>query len=153
MLRSADSLKSVGGELADMTVKVWMVFEAVGPSEEGVEQSIRDHINTLSEDKGVEVIESDEEDVEHMENPHPSLEEGYSKVAEIRVEFDSFSRALETVINYGPTYVQVEGPDSFQMNLKDAQDSLQTVANTMHEYAQKGAGGVVVSRQTDEQTS
>lgn len=136
-----------------MTVTVWMVFEAVGPNEEGVEESINDHVESLSQDKGVEVIEKDEEEIEHMEDPHPTLDEGYSKVAEIRAEFDSFSRALETVINYGPTYVQFEGPDSFQMNLKDAQESLQTVANTMHEYAQKGAGGVVVSRQTDKQTS
>lgn len=136
-----------------MTVTVWMVFEAVGPNEEGVEESMKDHVESLSQDKGVEVIEKDEEEIEHMEDPHPTLDEGYSKVAEIRAEFDSFSRALETVINYGPTYVQFEGPDSFQMNLKDAQESLQTVANTMHEYAQKGAGGVVVSRQTDKQTS
>lgn len=130
-----------------------MVFEAVGPNKEGVEQSMKDHISSLSGDKGVEVIEQDEEEIQHMEDPHPSLDEGYSKVAEIRAEFDSFSRALETVINYGPTYLQFEEPDSFRMDLKDAQESLQTVANTMHEYAQKGAGGVVVSRQTDEQTS
>lgn len=136
-----------------MTVKIWMVFEAVGPDREGVEESMQDHLDTLGEDDGVEITERNDEEIQKMDNPHPSLDEGYSKVAELRVEFESFTRALETVINYGPTYVQFEGPDSFEMGVKEAQESLQTVANTMHEYAQKGAGGVVVSRQTDEQTS
>lgn len=146
-------MKSIGGKSGYMTIKLWMVFEAVGPNKEGVEESMNEHIDTLGEDEGVEIVEREEEQIQEMEDPHPTLDEGYSKVSEIRVEFDNFTRALETVINYGPTYVQFEGPDSFQMGIKEAQESLQTVANTMHEYAQKGAGGVVVSRQTDKQTS
>lgn len=136
-----------------MTVKLWMVFEAVGPDRETVDEAMKDHLENLDGNEGVDITEREEEDLQEMENPHPTLEKGYSKVVEIRVEIESFARALETVINYGPTYVQFEGPESFEMGMKDAQDSLQTVASTMHEYAQKGAGGVVVSRETDEQTS
>lgn len=133
-----------------MTVKLWMVFEAVAPDKDSVEESMKDHIETLGDDEGVEITEKQEEESEEMENPHPSLDKGYSKVVELKAEFDSFSTALETVINYGPTYVQFEGPDSFEMGIKEAQESLQTVADTMHQYAQMGAGGVVVSKATDE---
>jgi hypothetical protein len=37
------------------------------------------------------------------------------------------------------------------MNLKESQESLQQVADVMHSYAQKGLGGVLVSKSVDEQ--
>lgn len=134
----------------DMTVEIWMVFEAVGPDKDSVEGSIDNHIEQLSSEEGLEIIKKEEDDAEEMENPHPSLDKGYSKVVEVEAEFDNFSTALSTVVNYGPTYVQFLGPDNFQMGMKEAQESLQKVADTMHQYAQMGAGGVVVSRETDE---
>lgn len=127
-----------------------MVFEAVGATEEGVEDSMRTHVENLESDKGVEILEKDEDETVEMENPHPSLETGYSKVIELEVGFENFSTALATVVNYGPTYVQFIEPENFNMGIKEAQESLQKVADTMHQYAQKGAGGVVVSRETDE---
>lgn len=133
-----------------MSLKIWMVFEAVGATEEGVEDSMNTHIENLESDKGVEIVEKDEDETVEMENPHPSLEKGYSKVIELEVEFENFSTALATVVNYGPTYVQFIEPENFNMGIKEAQESLQKVADTMHQYAQKGAGGVVVSRETDE---
>ncbi|MFT4867937.1 MAG: hypothetical protein ACI9LV_000549 [Candidatus Nanohaloarchaea archaeon] len=133
-----------------MTIKLWMVFEAVGPNKESVQESMINHIENLGSNDGVEVVEKEEDETAEMDNPHPSLEKGYSKVVELEVEFDSFSTALETVVNYGPTYVQFLEPENFQMGMKEAQESLQTVADTMHQYAQMGAGGVVVSKETDE---
>ncbi|MFT4892365.1 MAG: hypothetical protein ACI8Z7_000137 [Candidatus Nanohaloarchaea archaeon] len=133
-----------------MTIKLWMVFEAVGPNRDSVEDSIENHVKNLNSDDGVEVVEREEDETVEMENPHPSLDKGFSKVIELEVEFDSFSTALNTVVNYGPTYVQFLEPENFQMGMKEAQESLQTVADTMHQYAQMGAGGVVVSKETDE---
>lgn len=133
-----------------MTIKLWMVFEAVGPNRDSVEDSIENHVKNLDSDDGVEVVEREEDETVEMENPHPSLDKGFSKVIELEVEFDSFSTALNTVVNYGPTYVQFLEPENFQMGMKEAQESLQTVADTMHQYAQMGAGGVVVSKETDE---
>ncbi|PSH01992.1 MAG: hypothetical protein BRC27_00185 [Nanohaloarchaea archaeon SW_10_44_10] len=133
-----------------MSVRVWMVFEAIAPEKETVENSMEEHIERLGSDEGVEVSEKEQEDTKEMDNPHPSLEKGYSKVVELEVEFDDFTTALKTVTNYGPTYGQFIGPENFEMGMKEAQESLQTVADTMHQYTQKGVGGVVVSRETDE---
>ncbi|MFB6209202.1 MAG: hypothetical protein ABEJ56_03615 [Candidatus Nanohaloarchaea archaeon] len=133
-----------------MAVKLWMVFEALGPTKEAVEESMADHVETLGEDEGVKVVEREEGQTEEMEDPHPNMEKGYSKVVELKAEFDSFSLAIDTVINYGPTYVQFEQPETYNLDLKEAQETLQSVANMMHKYAQMGAGGVVVSRETDE---
>jgi hypothetical protein len=132
-------------------IKLWMVFEAVGPSEEDVEGSLDDHLEKLRSEEDLEIVEANVEEIDKVEDPHPGLEEGFSQVAEVRADVSSFTRAVKTVINYGPTYVQIEGPEEFEMDLPDMQDSLQEVANTVHQYAQMGLGGVLVSRPEEEE--
>lgn len=127
-------------------IELWMVFEAVGPTRDDVEDSLDDHLEKMESEDELELKEANIEEIDKVENPHPGLEEGFSQVAEVRADADSFTRAVQTVINYGPTYVQIEGPDNFNMELPDMQDSLQEVANTVHQYAQMGLGGVLVSK-------
>lgn len=124
-----------------------MVFEAVAPSKESLEETLQDHVEKLDSDEGVEVVEREFDDPAEVENPHPNLEKGFSQVAETQVEFEDFGKAVNSVVNYGPTYVQMESPDNYNMKLAEGQEALQKIANTMHQYAQMGAGGVLVSRE------
>lgn len=133
-----------------MGLEVWMVFEAVGVKKSGVEDSIENHIEGLESEEGVEIKEIEKDEATELENPHESLEKGYSQVVELKADFDDFQKVVETVINYGPTYVQMEGPDNYEMGLRESQDVLQSVANTMHQYAQMGAGGVLISKSSEE---
>ncbi|MFB6175508.1 MAG: hypothetical protein ABEJ87_06090 [Candidatus Nanohalobium sp.] len=133
-----------------MGLKLWMVFEAVAASEDAVEGSLQDHVEKLGREDEVEITEEQTEEVSKVENPHPDLEEGYSQVSEVRADVDSFTKAINLVLHYGPTYVQIEGPDQYEMDLKESQESLQKVANTMQQYAQKGLGGVLVSKTSQE---
>ncbi|MFB6181166.1 MAG: hypothetical protein ABEJ93_04785 [Candidatus Nanohalobium sp.] len=134
-----------------MGVKLWMAFEAVAPNKEAVEGSLEEHVETLESEEEVEILEKETDEVSKVENPHPDLEEGYSQISEVRAEIDSFPKAISIVLNYGPTYVQLEGPDEYTLDLKEGQESLQKVANIMQQYAQKGLGGVLVSKSVDEQ--
>lgn len=132
-----------------MGLKLWMVFEAVSPNKKDVEDSLNEHVENLESEEGLEILEKEFSSVDEVENPHPSIDEGYSSLVELRAECDTFTRAVKTVVNYGPTYVQVEGPEHYDLELKDSQQALQEVANTMQQYAQMGLGGVLVSN-TDE---
>lgn len=132
-----------------MGIVLWMVFEAVAAEKESVE-ALDDHIEALETEDGVEIKEMEKDEVSEIEKPHPGLDKGYSQVCELRAEVDSFSKAIEIVINYGPTYVQLEEPDVMEVDLKDGQEALQEVANTVHQYAQSGLGGVLVSRANEE---
>ncbi len=125
---------------------LWMVFEAVSPTKEKLEGALKDHIDTIENEKGVEVVESEIDDIDELENPHPGLEKGFSQVAEVRLDIDSFAKAIELVINYGPTYIQLEEPEEVTLGLREGQEALQNVADTMHKYAQTGTGGVLISR-------
>ena len=129
-----------------MDVKLWMVFEAVAATKEGVEGSLEEHLEKLSNEPEVEILESNIDDAEKVENPHPDLEEGYSQVAETIVEASSFEEAIAITVNYGPTYIQMEEPDVYELSLKEGQESLQDVADIMRRYAEKGLGGMLVSK-------
>jgi hypothetical protein len=133
-----------------MEIELWMVFEAVAASKEGVEDSLDDHLEKLGSESDVEVTESNIDEAEKVEKPHPDVEEGFSKVAECKLEVESFDKAISITFNYGPTYVQMEGPEKYEMDLKEGQESLQNVADMIHSYAQKGLGGVVVSKSREE---
>ncbi len=133
-----------------MGLKLWLVFEAIGNQEEGVEDALDQLISNLKEEKGVKVTSEEYDDLKLVENPHPNIEEGYSKIAELNIECNTFTKAVKTVVNYGPTYVQIEGPDDFRLELKDSQEALQEVANTVQQYARMGVGGVLVSKTNEE---
>jgi len=128
------------------SIKLWMVFEALSPREQDVEDSLNDHLEKLKSEDDLEVTSVEKEDVERMEDPHEDLDEGYSQVVEVKADVENFTRAIKTVLNYGPTYIQIEGPENFEMDLSDMQNSLQEVATTMQQYAQMGLGGVLLSR-------
>jgi chaperonin cofactor prefoldin len=132
-------------------IQLWMVFEAVAAEKGTVDSSLDQHVDGLEEAEGVEILEKEYDEAEMIENPHPGLEEGFSKVCEIRAEVESFPRATEICVNYGPTYVQVEGPEKLEMSLKETQESLQKMVETMHQYAQMGVGGVLVSNSNEEE--
>ncbi len=133
-----------------MSLDLWMVFEAVAATEEGVKDSLEDHVDQLELESGVEVKEASIDEVTEIENPHPDIEEGFSQVAECRLSVEGFDKAISLTFNYGPTYVNVEGPENYEMDLKESQESLQNVANVIHQYAQKGLGGVLVSKSKEE---
>ena len=129
---------------------LWMVFEAVSPHEEAVKDSLQEHVELLKSEEGVEVLEAEFDEIDEMENPHPGLEKGYSQVCEVRVELESFAKAFQLAINYGPTYIQIEEPEKIEMSMKEGQDALQSVLDTVHQYANSGAGGMLISRASDE---
>jgi len=134
-----------------MSVKIWMVFEAVAATEDAVEDSLEDHLEKLESESEVEITESNVDEVSKVENPHPDLEEGFAQVAECKLDVDSFRKCIQITFDYGPTYVQVEGPDKYEMDLKEGQESLQQVADVIHWYAEMGVGGILVSKSTEEQ--
>ena len=133
-----------------MDYLLWMVFEAVAPTKDDLEDSLQDHVEMLEEEDGVEIVETQEDDVSEIENPHPGLEEGFSQVTEVRIRTEEYLKAMKIVISYGPTYVQLEEPERIEMDLKEGQETLQEVATLMHQYAQSGAGGVMISRASAE---
>lgn len=126
-------------------IDVWMIFEVLAAEEKVTESSLESHVEKLGNEEGVEITETDFDDVKEVENPHPSLDKGYSQVCEVRCSADDFGTLVKIVLNFGPTMIEVEGPDKIEMNLSEMQDSLNLVAEMMHKFLQAGAGGMMIS--------
>ncbi|MDY6776602.1 MAG: hypothetical protein SVQ76_00690 [Candidatus Nanohaloarchaea archaeon] len=129
------------------SLDVWMVFQVVAATEEAAEESLEDHLEKLEGERSVQEFEADIEEPEPVEKPHPSLEEGYSQVAEVDMTVSRFSDLVDMVINYGPTSVDVKAPEKVEMEIGEVRESLNSVAQIMHQFLQSGAGGMMISRE------
>lgn len=123
-----------------------MVFHVVAAEEEAAEESLADHLEKLETEKGVMELSKSVEEVEEVDNPHPSLDTGYSQVAEVELEVSGFADLVSIVVNYGPTSVDVQAPETVEMDIGEVRDALNNVAQMMHQFLQSGAGGMMISR-------
>lgn len=130
-------------------LEVWMVFHVIAATEDGAEESLEQHLDALSSERTVTEFTADVDEVEEVDKPHPSLETGYSQVAEVEMTVTGFADLVELVINYGPTSVDVQAPESIEMDLGEVRDAMNAVAQLMHQFLQSGAGGMMVSRPRD----
>lgn len=131
-------------------IETWMVFEVLAGGEETAEESLSDHIESIRELDGVEITEEDFEDVEEVEDPHPSLDKGYSQICEVECTVESFPQLIKLVMNYGPTMIEINGPESIELGLREAQDSLNLVSEMMQKFLKAGAGGMMISNENEE---
>lgn len=135
----------------DTGIQTWMVFEVLAGQRDTAEESLADHIEKLDDLETVTVESTDFDDIKEVDDPHPSLETGYSQVCEVECTVDEFSSLIEIVMNYGPTMIDVLGPDEITLDLPQAQESLNLVAEMMQKFLQAGAGGMMISRPEEEQ--
>ncbi|MCJ7478592.1 MAG: hypothetical protein MUP63_00245 [Candidatus Nanohaloarchaeota archaeon QJJ-7] len=127
-------------------LEVWMVFDVMASSEEAARESLENHLEKLEDEKSVKSFSAEVDEITRLENPSPDLDEGYSQVAEVEMEINSFSELVDMVINYGPTSVDVKSPERVDMDLSEIRNSLNSVAQIMHQFLQSGPGGMMVSR-------
>ncbi len=131
-------------------LEVWMVFDVMAATEEAARESLDDHLEKLESERSVSAFAADVDDIREVEQPSAQLDHGYSQVAEVEMEVDSFSELVKMVINYGPTSVDVKSPDRVEMGIGEVRNALNAVAQIMHQFLQSGAGGMMVSRPAEE---
>lgn len=135
--------------MTDQPLDVWMIFQVVAATEDAAVESLDDHIEKLENERSVQELTADMDDTQKVEKPHPQVDKGYSRVCEVDLTVDSFANLVNLVINYGPTSVDVKGPDNVSMDIGEVRDSLNSVADMMHKYLHAGVGGMMISRPED----
>ncbi|MCJ7450273.1 MAG: hypothetical protein MUP58_00875 [Candidatus Nanohaloarchaeota archaeon QJJ-9] len=126
-------------------IDTWMVFEVLAKEEEAASDSLESHVEGLGALESVEIDDKDFDEVKEVENPHPSIEKGFSQVCEVRCSIDSFPSLIEIVMNYGPTMIEVEGPDKLELDLSETQEAANLVAEMMQKFMNAGIGGMMVA--------
>lgn len=127
-------------------IQVWMVFDVVALSEEAASESVENHIEKLKSENKVYNVEAEVDEVREVEKPNQDIEKGYSQVAEVEMEVDGFEKLVNMVINYGPTSVDIQGPDRYEVGLAEMRESLNSVAQILQQFLNTGPGGMMVSR-------
>lgn len=136
-------------DLKQGQLKVWMIFEVLAATKEAAQESLKDHAEKLSEEN-VEITNEEFETVQEVEKPHPEIETGYSKVYELEMIVQGLPELIEIIISYGPTMVDVIEPEEVTLGLSDLQNSINSVTQLIHNYAQSGMGGIVISSADDQ---
>ncbi len=126
-------------------IDTWMIFEVLASRKGVAEKSLKEHVEKIEKEKSVDSLEKEFDEIKEVEDPHPSIKKGFSQICEIRCKVESFSELVKIVLNYGPTMIEIEGPEKIEMDMGEMQDSLNLVAEMMHKFLKAGAGGMMIS--------
>jgi len=127
--------------------RVWLMFEVLGVKEEASKKALESLLNKLDTDERVKVYKKQFGDFLRVEKPLEGIKEGFSLTCEVEVISKKLDNLAQIVIEYGPSAIEVIEPTSFKMDAGEAQLILNTISQTIHQFAAAGAGGIVFIRE------
>lgn len=127
--------------------KVWLMFEVLGVKEDVAEKALESLVNKLDNDERVKVYKKQFGDFLKVEKPLEGVEEGFSLTCEVEIISKKLDNLAQIVIEYGPSAIEVMEPTNFKMDAGEAQLILNTISQTIHQFAAAGAGGIVFIRE------
>ncbi len=129
-------------------MKVWMIFEVQAADKAVCVSSLKKHVKDMGSLDSVEIIDESFAGVDKIEAPEGLKKRGvnalFAQVSEVTIMARDFEGLVNVVINYAPSAVEVMAPEKITITMRDAQNSLVSVADMMHKFARAGIGGVVI---------
>ena len=125
--------------------EVLFSVEALGVTEDVVKNSLEKHIEKLSHIKELVVYEKKFSEIKHVKNPIQGVESAYSYFVNVRFFAKTMSTLLNVVLIYGPSSVEVLGPNKKEIDMSEAQDICNVLAGMVHQFAAAGIGGIVIT--------
>jgi len=120
--------------------------EVMAVKEESATKALENHIGKIEGEEGIEIYQKEFEETEVVENPPTDkVRKAYSQIAEIEFVVSSVKNLMTFSMLYGPSSVEVIDPDSVNVGVDELQDMANSIAALIHQYASKGAGGIVTS--------
>ncbi len=129
-------------------MKVWMIFEVQAADKGVCVSSLKKHVKDMGSLDSVEIIDESFAGVDKIEAPEGLKKRGvnalFAQVSEVTIMARDFEGLVNVVINYAPSAVEIMAPEKITITMRDAQNSLASVADMMHKFARAGIGGVVI---------
>ncbi|MBI2232392.1 MAG: hypothetical protein HYU56_00565 [Candidatus Aenigmarchaeota archaeon] len=136
-------------EIKDKRKEKWLevifMIEALGIEKDVVKNALETHIQKLESLKSVLVYEKKFGDIEKVENPMKGVKEAYSQVVEVKLFAKDMFTLVNIVLVYGPSAVEILGPDRKEIALDEVQNLANLLAGVVHQFAAAGAGGIIIS--------
>ncbi len=136
--------------LDDGWIKMWILFDVQSNDRGHAEKALHDHVEKMKKEKWLKVSKENYVETEEVDAP-PALrargiQKMYSKLYEAVVFVKGVEAAMNFVVNYAPSALEIIAPDEMKVKTSELQNALVTVADILHKFAQMGLGGVVISR-------
>ncbi|MEM7826912.1 MAG: hypothetical protein QXQ40_01665 [Candidatus Aenigmatarchaeota archaeon] len=132
-------------KLSQGWLKVWFAIELMATNKEFTEKVLKEHVENLSKAKNVLVLEKDFKSVEKVKNPPKNVQEAYSQVVEVKLLVKDLFTLINIIIAYGPSAIEILEPNEKRIRIDEIQNIANTIASLIHQFAQAGVGGIVIS--------
>lgn len=129
----------------DQWIEAWFAIEALATNKETVEGALKRHIENMEHAKDTFVYEKKFTEIKHVENPMKDVAEGFSQVVEIKLFAKNIFTLINLVILYGPSSIEILGPNEKAVKISELQDLCNVLAGLMHQFAAAGVGGMVIT--------
>ncbi|MBI4895633.1 MAG: hypothetical protein HY831_04025 [Candidatus Aenigmarchaeota archaeon] len=129
-------------------IEVWFAIEAVGVTKEAIEDSMKNHISKLEKVSEMQIYDKVFRPIEKLEDISflpKNITEAWSQVVELKFFVKKFDDLINIIYVYGPSAVEVLGPESKKISIQEMQDISNTLAGLLHQFAAAGVGGVVIT--------
>ena len=130
--------------------KVWLMFEVIAVKEDVSKKALNSLLDKLDTDNRVKLYKKQFGDILKVEKPLEGVKEGCSLTCEVELVSRKFDDLAQVIIEYGPSAIEILEPRNFKMDAGEAQLILNTISQTMHQFAAAGAGGIVFIREQGE---
>lgn len=125
--------------------EVWFSIEALAVNKDVVENALKKHVEKMGKIRDIFIYETDFSETIHVKKPMKHIEEAYSQIVKIKFFVKSLSTLISVVMTYGPSSVEIIGPDKKEINIAETQDIVNLLAGIVHQFAAAGVGGIVIT--------
>jgi hypothetical protein len=129
----------------DEWIEAWFAIEAMAINEDVVKSSLEEHIEKMKNIKEIFIYHTDFKEVRNVKKPLRDIEEAYSQVVNLRLFVKNLPALINTVILYGPSAIEVIGPENRKMKIEEIQNVANIIAGVIHQFAAAGVGGIVMT--------
>lgn len=123
---------------------VWASIEALAVDRGVVENALKKHVEKMGEVRDILVYETEFTETIRVENPAKNVAEGYSQIAKVKFLAKNLLTLVSVVMTYGPSSVEIMGPDMKEMRLDEVQNIVNLLAGVVHQFAAAGVGGIII---------
>ena len=124
---------------------VWFSIEAVGVTEDVVKTSLEKHVQKMSSLNSIFVYEKNFLEIKKLDKPFRGVENAYSYVVDVKFFAKNLTTLMGIVMTYGPSAIEILGPDRYDISVSEAQDICNMLAGIVHQFAAAGIGGIVIT--------
>ena len=125
--------------------EVWFNIEALAVSRDVVESALNKHVEKMKGVRDIFIYEITFSEIIKVDKPMKNIEEAYSQIVKVKFFVKTLSTLMSVVMTYGPSSIEILGPDKKDISVAETQDIVNLLAGIVHQFAAAGVGGIVIT--------